>query len=667
MNVIPPELSPDTSLFEGLLEGPPLGVALFDTELRYVQINSRLAAMHGLPREAHLGKRFSEVIPPSPARDKAAECMREVLRTGQPITGVELTYEDLRAPGRQVLSLASYHPLRHEGQLTGVYAFVEDITQRWSAERQRDELLARERLAREQAEAAFRELAESEARYRAILAALGEGIVVQGQRGEILTANASAERILGLSLEQMKGLTSMDPRWGTIHEDGSSFPGEEHPAMVALRTGEPVWNVSIGVDRPDGSKVWLSVNAQPVRRSSSEPPEMVVVSFFDVTPHREALQTLYLSEQRFRSLVEATTQMVWTTDAQGHKRGDSPSWRAFTGQSLEEFFSPHAWERVIHPEDLEHARAVWREAVMNRRPFQGEERVLRYDGEYRLFHVRAVPVLAPDGSVREWIGAHTDITEARLAEEERSRLFRESQEAVRARDEFLTVAAHELRTPLTSLRLQLQLLRRQAESGDAAGVQLCSRCEAMERQVGRLSSLISMLLDVSRLATGRLSLEPREVDLAQLAGQLAEAFVGEFQRVGATLRVRIAEAPLVGRWDALRLEQVVVNLLSNAVRYGCGKPVELTLWREGDTAVLSVKDQGIGISRADLARIFGKFERAVSERHYGGLGLGLYITRQIVDAMSGSIQVDSHPGEGSTFTVRLPLNLPAYVEEGHPL
>ena len=197
MNMTPPELSPYTALFEGLLEGVPLGIALLDTELRYVQINSRLAAMQGLPREAHLGKRFTEVIPPHPARDKAAECMRKVLRTGQPITGVELRYEDLHTPDRQVLSLASYYPLHHEGRLTGVYVFVEDITQQWSAERQREELLARERLARERAEAELQELAVREARYRAIIAALGEGIVVRDSK-EILSANTSAERILGL-------------------------------------------------------------------------------------------------------------------------------------------------------------------------------------------------------------------------------------------------------------------------------------------------------------------------------------------------------------------------------------------------------------------------------------------------------------------------------------
>jgi signal transduction histidine kinase len=219
------------------------------------------------------------------------------------------------------------------------------------------------------------------------------------------------------------------------------------------------------------------------------------------------------------------------------------------------------------------------------------------------------------------------------------------------------VAAHELRTPLTSLRLQLQLLLRQLALGSPElAAQLASRTEALERQVGRLAALIYTLLDVSRLTAGRLTLEPREVDLGLLVELVSQSFRDEFQQLGITITVRDAGQPLVGLWDPLRVEQVVGNLLSNAVRYGAGQPVEVKLGREGDMAMVTVKDQGIGISQDDLSRIFGKFERAVSERHYGGLGLGLYITRQIVDAMNGSIQVESSPGQGATFTVRLPLS-----------
>ncbi len=646
-------------LFEGLLQSAPFGIAVFDPELRFVEINPRLAAMNGQSREAHLGRRLSEIVKPDPSTDRVIECLRHVLQTGQSVTGEEITYVEPRPSHREIVCLASYHPLRRDGRVVGVYAFVEDITARRQAERERNELLARERAARERAEAVAQALGESEARHRAILAALDEGIVVQDKAGEIVTGNASAERILGLSFDQMTGRTSMDPRWQAIHEDGSPFPGQDHPAMVALRTGEPLRAVIMGVHRPDGSRVWLSINAQPLHRPGDVSPNLVVTSFFDVTGFKLALQATHMSEQRFRSLVEATTQMVWTADAQGRVKEDSPSWRAYTGRSLQELLGDQG-QQAIHPDDWERSVACWQEALARKEPLRLEQRVRGHDGQYRLFQVRAVPVRAEDGSVREWIGTHTDISAARQAEQERARLLREAQEAVRVRDEFLTVAAHELRTPLTSLRLHLQLLLRQLDRGNPElAARLSPRCESMERQISRLVGLISMLLDVSRLTTERLILEPQQVDLAQMVLQLADTFAGEFHRAGAELHVRGADEPLVGQWDALRLEQIVVNLLSNALRYGLGRPVEVLLGREGSSALLRVRDQGIGISEEDLARIFDKFERAVSDRNYGGLGLGLYITRQIVDAMGGSIEVVSRPGEGSTFTVRLPMEPPA--------
>ncbi|MCY1021138.1 PAS domain S-box protein [Pyxidicoccus sp. MSG2] len=649
---------------EGLLSWAPLGIAVLDSELRFVELNDRLVAMQlmattGQLRKAYLGRRAHEVLRPSPAAEQFIRRARQVLDTGQSVEHEVLAFESPARPERRNIYCISFHPVRREGAATELYSFVEDVTERHQLQEQQRELLVSERAARAHAEAAAQALGESEARYRAILAALDEGIVVQGRQGDIITANASAERILGLTLDQLTGRTSMDPRWRAIHEDGSPFAGDEHPAMVALRTGEPVRSVSMGVHRPDGTLIWLSINAQPLHHPGEEEPAMAVASFFDVSEFKRVMQSIYLSEQRFRSLVEATTQMVWTTDADGVVRQESRSWMAYTGQDPKKATSPLGWLEAVHPDDRLQTLEQWRRAVARREPLRMENRVRRHDGEYRQFLVRAVPVFAPDGSLREWIGAYTDISEARQAESERVRLLREAEEAVRVRDEFLTVAAHELRTPLTSLRLQLQLLLRQLALGSPElATKLASRSEALERQVGRLAGLIYTLLDVSRLTAGRLTLEPREVDLGLLVEQVSQAFRDEFQRMGITLTVRDAGQPLVGLWDPLRVEQVVGNLLSNAVRYGAGTPVEVRLGREGDMAMVTVKDQGIGISQDDLSRIFGKFERAVSERHYGGLGLGLYITRQIVDAMNGSIQVESSPGQGATFTVRLPLSRP---------
>ncbi|AKF79483.1 histidine kinase [Myxococcus fulvus 124B02] len=235
---------------------------------------------------------------------------------------------------------------------------------------------------------------------------------------------------------------------------------------------------------------------------------------------------------------------------------------------------------------------------------------------------------------------------------ENASLYRDAQAAVRLRDEFLSVASHELKTPLTSLKLQHGLIDRAL--GADSREKVAPRLSTAMRQVQRLASLVDHLLDVSRVSLGRLALEPTEVDLGQAVRDAVDRMEEVFAVAGCTVRVEIPE-PLQGRWDSLRLDQVLVNLLTNAAKYGAGRPVQVSASADGEARVrLSVRDEGIGISETDLPRLFGRFERAVSERHYGGLGLGLYISRQIVEAMGGSIEVESREGVGSVFTVLLP-------------
>jgi PAS domain S-box-containing protein len=283
-----------------------------------------------------------------------------------------------------------------------------------------------------------------------------------------------------------------------------------------------------------------------------------------------------------------------------------------------------------------------------------------------------VLTLAYDGSGRSYVPA-----DARAAQElagraalalDNVRLYQEAQEAVRVRDAFLQVAGHELRTPLTPLQLHVKsMLRGLPRSGltpppvgeglPLGPEQLVTKLESMDRQVARLTRLVGELLDVSRITSGRLELRREPVDLVQLVRELEAAFREEAARAGCALEVR-APPELPGLWDRSRLEQVLTNLVSNALKYGRGRPVRLTLGAREDAALLEVSDEGIGIPGEAHARIFGRFERAVSERHYGGLGLGLWICRQIVDAHGGSIGVRSAPGAGSTFTVTLPREQP---------
>ena len=240
-----------------------------------------------------------------------------------------------------------------------------------------------------------------------------------------------------------------------------------------------------------------------------------------------------------------------------------------------------------------------------------------------------------------------------------AQLYRQAKLAIIARDEFLSVASHELNTPLTTLRIELEnALLMSARSADGTGpvpADPPAGFARARRQLDRLSRLVASLLDISRARARGISLELSSVDLSQTARDVVEQFGPELGRLDCAISFS-APRPVIGRWDAMRMAQMISNLLSNACKYGAGKPIELLVETGAERARLTVADHGIGIPPADLDRIFQPFERAVSFRHYGGLGLGLYITRQVVEAHGGTIQVQSELGQGSTFVVELPLD-----------
>ncbi len=239
-----------------------------------------------------------------------------------------------------------------------------------------------------------------------------------------------------------------------------------------------------------------------------------------------------------------------------------------------------------------------------------------------------------------------------------ARLYGQMQEAVRNRDEFLSIASHELRTPVTSLRLAAQGLLRMARAPGgfekAPASFLGASLETAVRQANRMAALIDKLLDLSRIRAGRLDLQLEQVDLAEVVREICAQTAEERAHAGCELELT-AEGPVVGRWDRGRLEQVVANLLSNACKYGAGRPVKVTLSCEAAVARLEVADQGIGIPAESQERIFERFERAVSASHYAGLGLGLYIVRRVLDALGGKVGVASQPGAGAIFRIELPL------------
>lgn len=353
------------------------------------------------------------------------------------------------------------------------------------------------------------------------------------------------------------------------------------------------------------------------------------------------------NERRYRNLAEAIPQIVWTADSKGGVTYVNQRWREFTGQPPDDALAT-GWMDCLHPDDTADVATRWAEAVEQRNVLALEFRLRAQDGTYRWFLCRAVPELGDAQELLGWLGTYTDF-------DEKKRMLDAAREAVHARDEFLSVASHELRTPLMTLQLRLDTIEEDLRD-------LLSNDMAMKRKVGsairqgkRLMSLVESLIDVSRIARGQLTLQKERFDLAEATAEVVEQFTESVKAAGCTVDIRV-ETPVHGEWDRVRVEQMLQNLLTNAIKYAPRTPIEVVVRADGRTATLIVRDRGMGINPEDLDRIFGRFERAVSTRHYGGLGLGLFITREIAHAHGGAVHVTSEPGAGSTFTVELPLD-----------
>jgi PAS domain S-box-containing protein len=375
----------------------------------------------------------------------------------------------------------------------------------------------------------------------------------------------------------------------------------------------------------------------------------------DVTAQKRAQTQLWETEARFKSMADVAPVLLWMAGTDGLCTFFNQTWLDFTGRSMEEEWGV-GWAEGVHFEDFQRCMDTYTAAFNERRVFEMEYRLRRADGEYRWILDRGTPRYTGDGQFAGFIGSCIDISDLKQLESE-------LRTAVRVRDEFLAVASHELRTPLTSLQLQLEILNRTLKlrsEETLAPNKLERNVQAAKLQSQRLTNLVNVLLDVSHIGEGKLSLEYEEIDLAALVKELTERLGQLLADSGCPLHFS-ARAPVKGHWDSFRLEQVVTNLLSNAAKYGGGKPIEVTVGSEAGLAQLVVKDHGIGIAPEHQARVFGRFERAVSTRNYGGFGLGLWISRQVVQALGGTISLKSAPGDGAAFTVSLPLAPPDWV------
>ena len=466
--------------------------------------------------------------------------------------------------------------------------------------------------------------------------------------GRVTTWNLGAERIKGYRAREIIG--EHFSRFYTPEDARADLPAKAlRAALEDGRYENEGWRV-----RKDGSRFWADVVITPIRGASGESVGFVKVTR-DLTERKLAQENLRLSRERSRLLVENLRDYaIFFVDLSGNVGSWNLGAERMTGYRPGQIVGRHF--SILYPpeevgegrpqRDLEMAIRDWRVEYEGWR--------VRKDGSSFQAEVAMWVLYNDSGTTVGFITLIKDLTERNKVQEEQTmRLAAES--ALHERDVFLSMASHELRSPLSALKLYVQVIRDDLKSGnlERAITRLPERLERVQKQADRVEELIRRMMTVSIIAAGPIKLAPQNVDLSALASAVIASMAEAAQRANCKVSLR-TPGPVEGFWSPEHIEEVVRNLLQNGLKFGRDQPVDVGVGADETHAWLTVKDQGIGIAEADQERIFERFQRSVDPGNYGGLGVGLWIARQLVKACGGEISVRSAPGQGATFTLSLP-------------
>ncbi|MFP2898308.1 ATP-binding protein [Corallococcus sp. 4LFB] len=501
-------------------------------------------------------------------------------------------------------------------------------------------------------------------------------VIVLDPEGRIIRFNRACQEVTGYSFEELRG----ERFWTRLLPPEEVARVESHFSVLAVGLGHEQYENHWLTRKGERRLISWSSN---FLRGDSGAIEYIIGTGIDITEHRrteqERDQTFQREQQARARAEEQEGRSALLAEASGlldGSRAPEDALRSVAALLVQRFADWCAVDVLEGSHDCQRITEARSEALRATSPARG----LR-DGQAPAEAVDfpsriSVPLLAREHALgtltlaRLEGGGRYGPADVALAQElarraamamDNARLYQQAQLAIGLRDEFLSIASHELKTPVTSLQLSVQGLMRLARAGalrTSPAETVTHALEVIERQAKRMAKLVNTLLDVSRIHAGRLELEFEEVDLAALVRDVAARFAPELATSGTRLAVH-ADTAVPGVWDRSRLDQIVTNLLSNAIKYGEGRPIEIQVEGDAVMARLEVRDQGIGIPPERHARIFRAFERAVSSRNYGGLGLGLHIVNQLVERLGGSVWVESEAGRGATFTVELPRRGPA--------
>ncbi|MFN7131286.1 MAG: PAS domain S-box protein, partial [Myxococcales bacterium] len=511
--------------------------------------------------------------------------------------------------GRRVAISSTIFPLRdRDGRVSHVAIVFKDVTA--------------ETIAKEEAQARQRQAEEDRNLLDAIIRHSGDAVVVADAQGVIRVFNEEAERQTGVRKQDVPA-QDWSRAYGLFGLDKKPLALQDTPLFRALK-GERCENVRWLVRRPDGEFRAMVGTASPLPRADGSFGGAMLVAR-DETQRVRLEEELRSSEERLRSIFASDMLGIGFWAADGAITDANDRLLQMLGYTREDLRHGRLNWRQMTPAEYEalDARAI--DELLGRgtmTPFEKE--YIRADGS-RLPVLIGGVMLSRESRSGAFFAL--DVSREVAARREIERLVRELNGAVRMRDDFLAIAGHEMRTPLTAALLSLQSIERAAQA-DAAMAPFLTRVRRASTTLKRLERLVDELLDVSQLLSGRSTLNPAPMELVSLVRAVVDRLSEAAAASGCALELR-ADGEVRGVWDTFRVEQLLTNLITNAFKFGEHRPVTVEVRREGSWAEMSVTDRGIGIAPEDQARIFQRFERAVPARHFGGMGLGLWIARDI--------------------------------------
>lgn len=531
------------------------------------------------------------------------------------------------------------------------------------------------------------QISQHHALFEGVFNTLSEGLVVHNQDGQIVELNRAAEKILGLSRNQLLGQEPIDADWQSVYEDGRAYPPQKHPAMRVLQTQSPVRNDLMGIRNGQGDFRWIRINAQPIFDSQHQ-INGALASFVDITEAKLANEQLKLNEQRLKNIIWGTGVGTWEWNVQTGETVFNEEWAQQIGYQLTELepISIDTWIRYTHPDDLKESEKRLHAHFNGETDFYEFELRMRHkNGDWVWLLDRGRVVSRTSDGKPEWMaGTHQDITDRKHKQIALEQAQSQAEAANQAKSEFLANMSHEIRTPMNAIIGMSELALH--EQDPQKNLHFITRIH----QSGRLLlGIINDILDFSKIEAGKLELDAKPFSLRRLMDELASLFsnLAEDKGLSFSIHNTLPEQTCLLS-DNMRLRQVLTNLIGNAIKFtetgsvilkisicpthprvftGCEDANEASAASNQDelNLMFSVQDSGRGMTQDEQKQLFQAFQQGDTSitRQHGGTGLGLVISQRLVTLLGGEhIRIESEPGKGSVFSFSLPFKKLNYAQ-----